>query len=153
MNGSAEPAPIRQPDGRGGIIATRTPWLDLATPFDNLEIRAWLDYPKNIADLWTPAENETSEEQSARLMLACQNTFLGHREACQHQADSQTCREYHAPWTDGDGTLPETSDSEFWERIPTSLYRAIISRFSEEMAENPTNRASRRWKKRNSRRR
>ena len=152
-NGSTPPEPTRKSDARGGMIATRTPWLDLPPPFENLEIRAWLDYPKPVADLWTPADNETREETAVRAMLACQNTFLDHREACQHPGNTQTCTEYHEPWQDGEGVLPPTADADFWERIPTPLYRAVVERFVEEINDNPTNRASRRWKRKSSRRR
>jgi hypothetical protein len=156
-NGAVEPESLRsqRSDARRGMIAQRTPWLDLPFPFDNLEIRVWLDYPKHIADLWTPPDNETADDRAARTMLACQNTFLDHRAACDHRGDPQTCREEHEPWwlPGDDVPLPECSDSEFWERIPTPLFRAIVDRFVEEIAENPTNRASRRWKRKTSRRR
>jgi hypothetical protein len=157
MNGAVEPESFRpqRADARRGAIATRTPWLDLPAPFDNLEIRTWLDYPKWLAELWTPPENETAEERSARTMMACQNTFLDHRAACDCKPpySGDACRVEHDPWEDDKGELPECANAEFWERIPTPLFKAIIERFVEEVNENPTNRASRRWKRKASRRR
>lgn len=165
VNGSGESEPTTiapRQDGRGGLIADRMPWLDLPPPWDNLEIRVWLDYPKEIADLWVKPDNETKEDADARVMMACQQIFLDHRAACIpgrdakgqiHSADPQTCKAVHEPWRDGQGPLPETQGSEFWERISTPLGAAIVTRFSEEMTINPTSRASRRRKKGSLRRR
>lgn len=144
------------------MIADRTPWLDLPAPWDNLEIRAWLDYPKDVADLWTKPENESPEDANDRVMMACQQIFLDHRAAClpgvdanghEHASDPQLCRQIHEPWQDAQGALPPPQDRDFWERISTPLGAAIVTRFFEEMQGNPTHRSSRRWKRKGSRRR
>lgn len=139
-----------------GLIYGRAPWLDLPPPWDDLEIKTWLDYPKAIADLWTPADDETTEERVARTTLACQNTFLDHRAACDCKPpnNGDNCRVKHEPWEiPGEGVLPPPNEAEFWELIPTPLFKAIIDRFVEEVNVNPTNRASRRWKRQNSKKR
>lgn len=162
MNGASEldPREVTRPQPLGmvkkGVIYGRVLWLDLPAPWDGLEIQTWLDYPKAIADLWTPADNETADERSARTMLACQNTFLDHRAACDCRPpnNGNHCMAKHEPWSlPGEGELPLPNESEFWEVIPTPLFKAIIERFVEEVNENPTNRASRRFKKRNFKRR
>jgi hypothetical protein len=123
-------------DQRGNRIANRTPWLSLPAPFDNLEIQAWLDYPKDVADLWTPKDGETVQERSKRVMSACQSVFLAHR-----GADG-------GPWEDEDGVLPGPEIEEFWNRISTPLGSAIVTAFFAEISGNPTSRVSRRHKKR-----
>src|SRR4051812_9230396 len=84
-NGSVQPTslPRRRGDARGGMVADRTPWLDLPRPYDNLEFRAYLDYPKSVDDLRTPPANrpdgtpgETPEEMNDRLVFFCQQVIL-----------------------------------------------------------------------------
>jgi hypothetical protein len=128
-------------DQRGKRIVNRVPWLDLPAPFDNLRIRAWLDYPQEVAELWTAPETkpdgtagETREEQNTRILEACKNVFLE-----------------HDGWEDEDGLLPGPETDEFWQRISTQLGKAIVTRFFEELTGNPTFRASRRTKPASSR--
>jgi hypothetical protein len=132
------------PDTRGNMIANRSPWIGLPAPFDNLEVRVWLDYPQSIAELWTAPENETKEEASARMMEACKSVILAHRGAA------------GGPWEDEHGALPSPDTDEFWERIPTPLARVIVEQFFEELneaAEKGKSRASRRANRRTFRRR
>jgi hypothetical protein len=133
MNGYAVEAMTG--DARGKRIANRTPWLDLPEPFDNLQIRAWLDYPQEIAELWTAPDNETKEAASARILEACKNVFLE-----------------HDGWEDEDGLLPGPDTDEFWQRISTPLGRAVVERFFAELQGNES-RASRRTKRKNWKRR
>lgn len=140
MNGRAPEPPANDP--RGKRIANRTPWLDLPEPFDNLQIRAWLDYPQEIAEYWTApgpkadgTPGETPEEASARILEACKNVFLE-----------------HDGWEDDDGPLPGPDTDEFWQRISTPLGRAVVERFFEELQGNAS-RASRRMKRKNWKRR
>lgn len=128
---------IRRTDPRGSMIANRTPWIPLPEPFDNLEIRAWLDYPKEIADLWAPKKDETEQQIERRMLEACKNTFLDHRG-----------RETLEPWEDEEGPLPGTDTDEFWKRISTPLGAKIVTSFFEEMAGNRPSRVSRRKMKR-----
>lgn len=129
-------------DVRGKRIANRTPWLDLPEPFDNLQIRAWLDYPQEIAEMWTApgpkldgTPGETPEEASVRILEACKNVFLE-----------------HDGWEDDDGPLPGPDTDEFWQRISTPLGRAVVERFFEEL-QSFQSRASRRAKRKNWKRR
>jgi hypothetical protein len=122
-------------DSRGSRIANRVVWIQLPEPYDNLEFQAWLDYPREVAMLWTPVENETARERGARTILAARETFLHHRGISDQE-----------PWQDEDGELPSPTTQEFWNRIPTALGGAMLTAFFEEMAGN---RASRRSQKRN----
>lgn len=124
--------PLPNRDPRGSRIANRTVWLDLAEPFDNLQIKAWLDYPREVAVLWTPIDGETTAERGRRTILASRETFLEHRG-----------RDNGEPWEDEDGVLPPPTEQEFWERIPTPLGGAIITAFYEELSGNRRSRVSR----------
>jgi hypothetical protein len=127
---------------RGNRIANRTPWVRLDDPYDNLEVRVWLDYPQWVADLWLdPQKDETTEQFTARRMEACKNVFMDHR------------GEDGGPWEDDDGILPTPDNDDFWQRIPNQLAAAMIRAFGDELRGNPTNRASRRRKQKNWQRR
>lgn len=118
-------------DARGKRIANRTPWLDLPEPFDNLKIRVWLDYPQDVAFLWTPVENETKDAATKRVMEACKSVFLA-----------------HDGWEDEDGEImPQPDTDEFWQRISTPLGAALVTRFFSEINGNPTSGASRKRKR------
>ena len=124
------PTPLRS-DSRGKRIMNRTPWLDLPDPFDNLRIRVWLDYPRDVAELWTSQEGETAEEASERMLDACRSTFLEHdgwEDGREDEMNPETGEEY--------GALPQPTTTEFWARIPTPLAKALIVRFGEEL--NPS---------------
>jgi len=128
-------------DQRGSRIADRTVWLDLPEPWDNLEIKAWLDYPQEVSLMWMPVRDETPHQAGARMVGACKEVFLDHRGA------------NGAPWEDEDGVLPSPKEDEFWERISNPLMKAILERFFEELNTNPTSRSSRKkkravWKRR-----
>lgn len=139
---------VPRSDARGNMISNRTPWIELPDPFDNLSVRVWLDYPHEIAMLWTTpapkadgAPSETPEEGAIRVREACKAVFLDHR-----GVDG-------GPWEDEDGTLPSPDTDEFWERVPNALVRAMIACFFEEMNESPLSRRSRKkkrasWKRR-----
>lgn len=115
----------RQADGRGKRIANRTPWLDLPEPFDNLKVRVWLDYPKEVADQWGgKREGESDEDVNARITEACKAVFLE-----------------HDGWEDEQGLLPSPDTDEFWERIPNQLAKVTLERFFAELAGNPTSAA------------
>ena len=122
------PTPIAGPDVRGKRIMNRTPWLDLPDPFDNLRIRVWLDYPRDVAELWTTQEGETAEEASERMLEACRSTFLEHdgwEDGREGETNPETGKAY--------GPLPQPTEAEFWARIPTPLAKALIVRFGEEL--------------------
>lgn len=124
-NGGSADAPP-PPDGRGKRIANRAPWLDLPDPFDNLNIRAWLDYPQEVAILWAPVDGESKDAATTRVMEACKSVFLA-----------------HDGWEDEEGVLPQPDTDEFWRRISTPLGAAIVQRFFGEITDSPNSRASR----------
>lgn len=135
-------------DARGKRIANRSPWLDLPPPFDNLQFRAWLDYPREIADLLVAPANETPEDAAARSMEFYKSVILEHdgwEDGREHQINPETEQPY--------GALPQPDKDEFWERISTPLGRAISERFFGELEAGNVSRASQRWKRKNSRRR
>jgi hypothetical protein len=125
-------------DSRGKRVANRTPWLALSEPYDNLQVRVWLDYPQEIAELLTkPSDDETPAAASARMMEFFKGVIL-----------------QHDGWEldDNLGPLPQPDTDEFWERIPTPLGRAVGQAFFEEI-ERGNSRASRRANRKNWRRR
>jgi hypothetical protein len=131
---AAEYAVLAKGDARGKRIANRTPWISLPGDWDNLKFRAWLDYPKDVADLLGPkCEGETDAQVEARSMEFCTTVILAHDD-----------------WEDSDGTvLPQPDTEEFWELIPTPLGRKIMELFFAEVGGNPTSRepASRKTKR------
>lgn len=127
----------RQADGRGKRIANRTPWLDLPEPFDNLKVRVWLDYPKEVADQWGgKREGESDEDVNARITEACKAVFLEHdgwEDGREGTVNRDTGEIY--------GPLPQPDTDEFWERIPNQLAKVTLERFFAELAGNPTSAA------------
>lgn len=155
VNGHADAA---APDGRGKRIANRTPWLDLPAPFDNLEFRAWLDYPQEIAEYLTAPKDETPENATARMMDFFKGVILQH-DGWDDGREGQPMYDRDGnPIKDNKGNpvlygpLPQPDDDEFWERISTPLGRAIGLRFFEEI-EKGNSRASRRANRKNWKRR
>jgi len=143
------------------FVADRTPWLAIhdllpngrpAGQWSNLLVQVWLDYPKAIADLWTPQEGsgedgkETPDEAAERMLEACRATFLAHA----IRKPGQKAKDTPEPLLDADGNPvpwlnPATgephkpiSSEEFWSEISTPLGGAIVQRFFTEMAANPT---------------
>jgi hypothetical protein len=122
-------------DGRGKRIANREVWITLPAPYDNLKILAWLDFPQSVANQFLAVEGEDPEEATERVLDACKTIFLE-----------------HDGWEDHRGALlPQPSDDEFWDRIPTQLAGLIVKALQQEMEGNGGSRASRETRRGSSR--
>lgn len=144
-------------------VRDRTPWLALPKMWPNLIFQVWVDYPKPIAELWTPQPGsgddgkESPEEAGARLIEACTSTFLAHaiRKPGGRRDEPEPLLDANGqpvPWHDPKTSqpYPPITTEDFWEQISTPLSNAIIQAFFAEMASNPTSAApsSRRTRRR-----
>ena len=109
------------------VIPDRVVRLTLPKPWAHLRIWAWLDYPEEVARLFSPKRaDETDEEAGERVMEGMRTVITRH--------DS---------WRDREGLLPQPTSRAFWARISTPLARAITDSFFSAMRRNPTPPASR----------
>lgn len=140
VNGTAqEGTPSR--DMRGDDITTRAPWLGLTEPYDNLEVRVWLSYPQEVADILTVPQDDTPEQQAQRGLEFLKTVVLAHRGA------------NGGPWRLDGKELPSPDTDEFWQIVPNELAMAIGERFWDEVKRGNESRALRRRKLKSSRRR
>lgn len=122
-----------EPDaGSDQMIPDRVMLLKLPPPWSHLRVWAWLDYPEEIAKLFSPKDaDETDTDAGERIMEGMRSVITR-----------------HDGWRDRDGALPQPSSRKFWSRVSTPLARAITNSFFALMRSNPTPAASRKRKPR-----